>query len=334
MQAEGFSLIHHDALWTISTASDDVGIAKFALEYRSRAGMDINSTTGHLGETLLLYAIRLGAHKVCMHLLQAGADASIGDCKGWTPLMAAAEESPRMLLLMFALWESMHRESLHMQSDAYGTFEEGITALHMASVKGNSVLLQLLLANDKVSVSSCTVGLGGLGKGDYALHLAARHGHILCVEILCAHKREKVDVMARNLAGDTALHEPSPRVGGPTRSRAIRLVKLLVENGCDISAQGANMDTVLHRSGFWWREMVQLLIDMGCDTDLLDRNGKTSSQRAYSEGFPSIAAFIEEAESKRARKIAFAMGMDRRLGIDSGVMVMIPEVLRMVVDML
>ena len=102
----------------------------------------------------------------------------------------------------------------------------------------------------------------------------------------------KPDLEARDSFGGVALH-------GAMFGKDIEIVKLLIDNGCDINVQGtSNGYTPLH-DAVWANnvEAAKLLIEKGAKLDIEAKHGLTPLAKAEKEGKEEIAALLKKAIS-------------------------------------
>ena len=99
------------------------------------AGANVNAIGGFDWTALMVASVK-GHVPAVRQLLESGADPNLGDIYGWTPLMRAVYEGRESVVL--ALLEQ-RGVGLNTKND------QGVTALHLAAVKGNEGLTRSLL---------------------------------------------------------------------------------------------------------------------------------------------------------------------------------------------
>lgn len=99
------------------------------------AGADVNAIGGFDWTALMVASVK-GHAQAARQLLQRGADPNLPDIYGWTPLMRAVYEERagvvEALLDQFGI-------------DVDAQNDQGATALHLAALKGNEMLVRALL---------------------------------------------------------------------------------------------------------------------------------------------------------------------------------------------
>ena len=120
---------------------------------------------------------------------------------------------------------------------------------------------------------------------DDAIHKAAYHGELQKVRDLL---QKGANPDARDSFGGTALH-------AAMFQKNMEVVKVLLEHGCDINAQGTgNGYTPLH-DAVWSdnEEAVNLLLDKGAKTNLKGKDGLTPYAKAQKERQNTILRVFE-----------------------------------------
>jgi uncharacterized protein len=118
-----------------------------------------------------------------------------------------------------------------------------------------------------------------------AIHKAAYRGELQKVRDLL---QEGANPDARDSFGGTALH-------AAMFQKNMEVVKVLLDHGCDINAQGTgNGYTPLH-DAVWSDngEAVNLLLDRGARTNLKGKDGLTPYAKAQKEGKTKILRIFE-----------------------------------------
>jgi ankyrin repeat protein len=137
------------------------------------------------GETALFWAIRERRSNVVALLLELGADVSVKDTTGETPLHEAANSDANTA-----------RKLLERGADVNAASKDGTTPLIAAVKVGNNEVAELLLIVEGVKPNLADE------EGWTALHYAAQRGDLDCVRSLI---EKKVDVNARSKEGETPL---------------------------------------------------------------------------------------------------------------------------------
>ena len=105
------------------------------------------------------------------------------------------------------------------------------------------------------------------------------------------------------------------------------VVRLLLDAGASMAVVDVNGCTPLHLAADQDREgVVRILVEAGADISAVDNDGDTPSDLADDP----VKEVLTAAE--QARSLAFAMGLQERLGAASLVRGLDPEVVRMVLE--
>ncbi|KAJ1492938.1 ankyrin repeat-containing domain protein [Baffinella frigidus] len=304
----------HFAAWS----SDEVEVRKLL-----DAGADVHAKTysdndmylyGN-GQTPLHAGMRGGcSHLVTRMLLDAGADFSAKDDRGTTPLQLAWEPgSVRMLLEAGA--------EVNLKN------EYGRTALHDAgSVATVRILLNggadATLKDDEGATPLHLVGSrfqqgapGGVA-GEDSIRTIARM-------LLDAG----ADADAKCDDGRTPMHCAARRGGA-----GLALVRFLMAAGADISSSTQGVTPLYDAARSGSEAMVRMLLDAGADGVVKSSEEMTPLDVALDLSHHEVAALLRAVARRRATCIAFAMGLQERLGAESPVGALEPEVVRMVLE--
>ncbi|RYG65333.1 ankyrin repeat domain-containing protein, partial [archaeon] len=136
--------------------------------------------------SLLLDSVQLSNVPLATLLVQRGANLSVTDEEGVTPLIQAAYQGHNSLVM----------EMLSKGADITAANAEGINALIAAASEGHADVVRTLLAHPQSDVNSKD------NDGTNALMAAAVRGHKAVLLLLLEHK---VDINAQNTDGHTAL---------------------------------------------------------------------------------------------------------------------------------
>ena len=185
---------------------------------------------------------------------------------------------------------------------------------------------ELLATGVNVEQRGCT-GHGELARWYTPLAMAAIFGFVRVVELLLEYN---ANVHAH---GRTILHLVA-RIGmDDTRGVA----KLLLDHGADVHATDSEWPvrgfTALHEAAEEGHaDVVQVLIHYGVDVLARTDDGQTAQDLATSAGHVAVVAMIQTETLPRAKGLAFAMGLQERLGEASIVKNLDKELLRMVLE--
>ncbi|KAI3570622.1 hypothetical protein IWW34DRAFT_825064 [Fusarium oxysporum f. sp. albedinis] len=271
---------------------------------RKEVGADVNTQEDHYG-TALQAASAKGHEDIVRLLLYEKADVNAQGGEYGTALRVASakghEEIVRLLLNGGA--------DVNAQGGEYGT------ALRAASYGGHEEIVRLLL-NEGADVN--TQG----GRYGTALQAASYGGHEEVVRLLL---NEGADVNTQDghycyprKAYDTALQAYSTALQaasakghediGGEYGTALRvasakgheeIVRLLLNGGADVNAQGGGYCTALQAASYGGRkEVVRLLLDEGADVNAQGGLYGTALQAASAKGHEEIASLLWNATYK------------------------------------
>ena len=226
------------------------------------AGADL-TVRDAFGDTPLMYAALYAGEGALRMLLDHGADPNDSNDSGATALMRAAGDLGKVRLLLQAGAEVDARSDL------------GRTALMIAARKATTApILKLLL--DKGADPNARDS-----RGVTAIMEAARAGDVESLEVLIEHG---ADVNAVRKNGRTALM-------AVVRSRRLPAVRVLLKHGSDVNVQAAqgpgsnSLDTALTMAAARGvPDIVKALLEKGADTSARNELGYTAlMQAAYSD---------------------------------------------------
>lgn len=211
-------------LWSIRTG-DAEGVRR-ALEGDRGSGRASPNAMDEEGAPALCWAARAGAKECAALLLEAGADVSLRDADGLTPLMLAAR--------IGALGLECARRLLEAGARADEKDPGGVTALMLAARNGGTETAKLLL--EAGADPEARGGAGGALGGWSALDEAARGGHWEAARVLL---EAGADPNARSASGNTAgdFAAASRALG------SLRVLEALREFGWDFAAKGKDGKT-------------------------------------------------------------------------------------------
>jgi len=192
-----------------------------------------------------------------------------------------------------------------------------------AALQGHEEVVQVLLEHGADATSKND-------RGSTPLHGVA-HSYSGLLAILLLLLENGAEVSAKNNAGLTPLHAAALYGHGA-------VVRILLEHGAEVSSTTNTGRTPLHFAALDGDETVaRLLLHKGADLQSKTPDGRTAEDIATARSHPQIAAMIKaEAERReavrRARREAFAMGHQERLGAGSRVRWLDAGVVRMVLE--
>lgn len=183
------------------------------------------------GETALHLAAFAGHQEAVRVLLSQGANAAPQSTRlRETPLHKALKASARNVAVVKLLADASGGAGINAQQI------DGTSALHLAAVRGDRALVQLLLD------SGATVDTRDM-VGSTPLHWAVSYRHTAVVKLLL---REGADINARDRAGTTPLMRsaaPNPGRGGWA------ILRLLLDNGAATNLKNNAGHTALDLAG-------------------------------------------------------------------------------------
>lgn len=276
------------------------------------------------GSTPLEEALRCHKEGVARVMRLAGADMASMRIDGvHTPLVWAVNHG-HAAMARFALEDGGDAAATvlrDVEADLAAKSYDGKTLLHLAVQARHGICAQVLLdAGADVAARD--------GEGRTALHLAVAPmgaSESNDVEVAKVLLQAGADVAARSNDGRTALHFAA-QDGRPD------VAKLLLRSRASAAATDAEGQTPLHLACRGGRaEIARVLQNSGGDFFARDNEGRTPQDRVRSNGHAGFAALLRE-ETRRARHVAFAMGLHPRVGGGSVVLALEENLVRMVLD--
>eukprot|EP00884_Botryococcus_braunii_P004252 jgi/Botrbrau1/13828/Bobra.0056s0070.2 len=194
-------------------------------------------------------------------------DVNEKDKNGWAPVHFAAYGGSLDVL----------NELLAYGADPGAADESGRTALHLAALRGNKDVAELLLKTPSVHVDARD------STGMTPLHKAAGTGSLGVAEVLIA---KLADINARLPDGSTPVHWAASKGHD-------NVLKLLLLKGADFKTPRDDGQTPLHEAAEGGHlEVVRLLLSVGADSKLQDKEGNTAADIAKKNGHSGIATLI------------------------------------------
>jgi len=231
-----------------------------------KAGADINATDpNHMSS--MVEALINGHYDFAVFLLEQGADPTIADETGRTPLYAAVDD------------HTMPESNLPSprETDNHLTSMDVIKALLAHGANVNAQLVKQTPYRTKVDRGADTM----LTTGATPLLRAAKAGDVEAMQVLLAKgadaklttKNGVTPVMA---ASGLGTKEEDTTGRKKTEAQAVAAIKLCLDAGADINAVDRNGDTALHGAAQkGYDQVVQFLADHGAKLDIKDKRGRT-----------------------------------------------------------
>lgn len=250
------------------------------------SGVNVNRTDPSDGRTLLSAAAYTGLVDITALLLCHGADPSLSDNQGQTPLTLAARQGHVGVLQILLDW-------IHDQgSDTVRTLlehadSEGWTALRSSSFGGHNEAVKMLLEAG-AEVEGCDP------EGRTALRAAAWGGHEEILLTLLGHGA-KVDSMD---------HEGRTPLIAAAYMGHKEAVEILLEAGAEVDLADGDGRTALSvaalcvpsaAGGSRHGEVVSLLLERGAEPEHKDKDGMTPLLLASYEGHEEVVELLLEA---------------------------------------
>ncbi|ABK44143.1 Ankyrin repeat-like protein [Magnetococcus marinus MC-1] len=231
---------------------------------------DVDARAEHI-LTALNMAVIQGHVEMVKLLLAVGADATLADEFGNTPLHNAAINNE------LACAEALLGSG---KGDVDARAEHILTALNMAVIQGHVEMVKLLLEKGADATLADE-------DGNTPLHVAAIKNELVCAEALLASG--KVDVDARGNHSRTALNMA-------VRKGHVEMVKLLLEKGADPNSEIFS-GSCLHLAIFRGHEEVvsALLCDPRTDIHKRDEDNMTPLTLSQQSGNQKIAQLLLDA---------------------------------------
>ncbi|KAG2456361.1 ANR50 protein, partial [Polypterus senegalus] len=246
-------------------------------------GASVNQVDPVDGRTLLASASHAGSTDVVSLLLSKGADPTIQDYQGQTPLMLAARQGHARVLQCLLEWAQKDGRRLDLVDHAD---REGWTALRSAAWGGHAEAVRILLE------AAAEVD-GSDSEGRTALRAAAWGGHEEILQTLLDHGAQ--------------VDHPDKEGRTPLIAAAYmghwEAVELLLDHGAVVDLQDSDGRTALSvaalcvpsAAGRGYGEVVSLLLERGADPGHKDHDGMTPLLLAAYEGHAEVVELLLEA---------------------------------------
>lgn len=250
------------------------------------SGVNVNRTDPSDGRTLLSTAAHAGLVDITALLLCRGADPSLCDNQGQTPLTLAARQGHVGVLQIMLDW-IQDQESDTIQTLLEHSDIEGWTALRSASWGGHNEAVKMLLEAG-VEVDGCDP------EGRTALRAAAWGGH---EEIL-------LTLLAHGAKVDSIDHEGRTPLIAAAYMGHKEAVEILLDAGAQVDLADGDGRTALSvaalcvpsaAAGSRHGEVVSLLLERGADPEHKDKDGMTPLLLASYEGHEEVVEHLLEA---------------------------------------
>ena len=318
----GADINHQDSLGRtplhIAAENGHYEVARLLLDY----GADDNALEKDSQTSLHLHLVDNLA--VAQSPLKCGAEVDARDKMGCTPLHFASRQGHQGLVQLLLehhadvlarnhedqtfldiAWAKGHKEIV----DVNARYEDGWTALHIASQHGDPELMCWLIdregdpraedddhetplfpasRNGKLEAAQLLLDAGAdANHRDWQemtpLHGASENGHVAVTQLLLKHNAA---VNARHVYGWTPLHLAS-------RAGKGRVAEVLLDGGATVNAQNDSDWTPLHMASQKGHlNVVELLLDRGADMNLQEADGETALHLAAFYGHFEVAQVL------------------------------------------
>ncbi|KAH8199004.1 hypothetical protein TruAng_006833 [Truncatella angustata] len=245
----------------------------------------------------LVLASAFGLKRIGSLLLQHDADIEDEDARGLRPIHQALWEG-HDAMVQFLINEGADCEipiGSHEPPQHSSLVMQG-APVHLASIKGNELAVDLLLAKS-VNVNA------HLENGWTALHMAAANGHSSVVSLLL---RNGAEVNATDSAGGTAIYRAA-------ETGQDGVIKLLVQHKGNVNMRTKLEQTPLLRAAENGHgAAVTLLLESGADWKIKDFLGWTPLYRAQDHGHDDVEKLLkkwikEHREKGQAKQDSMAL---------------------------
>ena len=283
--------------------------------------------------TPLHLAADRGMLAVARLLLEHGADVDVRDKMDWTALHVASQQGHQELLQLFlerdadplarnqedhtfldVAWASGHKEIVGLQ------YEDGLTALHIASQHEDLKLMQWLIdecdvnpnvedddhetplfpASRNGNLKATRLLLDAGAEVDHRnwqemtpLHRASENGHDAITKLLLEHK---ADVNAMHVYNWTPLHLAS-------RTGRSRVAEVLLDDHADVDSENDASWTPLHMASQKGHlDIVKLLLDRRADVNAQKTDDETALHLAAFYGHFEVVQVLLEKNSNLSLK--------------------------------
>ena len=277
------------------------GINEITIKY----GININAMTyiKCRETTVLIEAVGTNQVAVTRLLLERGADPSLGDRHGVTPLIAAAVDDylPLLLMLIEAKAEVDSAEPVY-----------GCTAFHYVCMEGNADCAEALVR------AGCDTSLR-TKDGKTGREIAQQMGHTAVLERLDALEKERerelveaaynneLQTMERLIAEGVSVEAKDeygdPAVFNAAHAGHLDALKLLRQHGANLDATDSDGETALMTAARWGKaDCAEALLEWGADKDAANNYGNTALHLAANWPRLECARLLVRARADRAKK--------------------------------
>jgi ankyrin repeat protein len=242
-----------------------LGLRDTVIYLLEEAKLCVNYVDGFNRAALQAAALK-GQTLIVKLLLEKGADVTIANREGWTPLNSASANGHVNIVPLL----------LEKGADVAVADNEGWTPLKSASANGHVDVVQLLLKKGAdVAVAD--------NKGWTPLKSASANGHVDVVQLLL---EKGADVAVASNEGWTPLNSASA-------NGHIDIVQLLLEKGVDMAvASNAGWTPLNLASANGHVDIVQLLLEKGADVAVASNEGWTPLKSASANGHVDVVQLL------------------------------------------
>lgn len=217
-------------------------------------GANINKKQKETGNTALMATLTKQQGKYARLLIESGANVSIKNSENETALMMAIDYCAQDYSLV--------RTIITQGADVNQISKNGDTALSLASYKGNSSLVKLLLDN------GASTQITKKNKNEIPILNACYKGDLNSAKMLM---EKGADINVKDSYGNTALLLACVSVDNP------QLVELCIKHGCDINYKDPSTGNTAFMLAAIWNHPSQMKVLYDAGANINERNAESES---------------------------------------------------------
>ena len=249
------------------------------------AGADVHSRHNPQGWTPLHVAADVGGSDTVRYLLASGADLTLRDCDGRTPLDLAARRGH--ISVVKTLFSHIHDHNLYRDCNPSSSLIEAVLSRSVEIVR-------LFLEENRGGVKAVN------NDGDTNLHIAVRLGLTEAVNMLL---EAGADINAKTRDDLTALHLA-------VRDRQEQVLVLLLKWRADVAATFCGYSALHLGVIIGWRSGVRKLILSGADINAVTSDGYTVMNLAKANGDVKMMTLLRASPLLLANRSQSSEGSD------------------------